>query len=170
MREATPFGKLAYRWAIGIGTRIAEHRIAGTTPGVRMKLLNCIDDFLVLDNIRRSLGLHRVRGAATGAAAIAPEQIKWFMALGIDLREFYGQTENCGLATAAPRDHIRLGTVGITRPDTEVRISPDGEILLKGPHVFMGYYKNPRKTAETIVDSWLHTGDVGEIDNEGFLR
>ena len=170
MREATPFGKLAYRWAIGIGTRIAEHRIAGTTPGVRMKLLNCIADFLVLDNIRRSLGLHRVRGAATGAAPIAPELIKWFMALGIDLREGYGQTENCGLATIVPRDRIRLGTVGLARPDTEVRISPDGEILLKGPHVFMGYYKNPQKTADTIVDGWLHTGDIGEFDDEGFLK
>src|SRR5467141_2433630 len=69
-----------------------------------------------------------------------------------------------------PRDRIKLGTVGLARPDTEVRISHDGEILLRGPHVFIGYYKNPQKTAETIVDGWLHTGDIGEIDDEGFLK
>jgi len=170
MKEATPLGKLGYRWAIGIGLRVADHRLRGTSPGVGLRLRDCLADFLVLDNIRRSLGLHRVRGAATGAAPIAPDLIKWFMALGIDLREVYGQTENCGLATGVPRDRIKLGTVGLARPDTEVMISLDGEILLKGPHVFMGYYRNPQKTAETVVGGWLHTGDVGEIDDEGFLK
>jgi long-chain acyl-CoA synthetase len=170
MKDATPLGKLAYHWAMRAGMRIAEHRIRGTTPGARLEILHRLADFLVLDNIRRSLGLHRVRGAATGAAPIAPELIKWFIALGIDLREVYGQTENCGLATAMPRNRIKLGTVGPPRPDTELQISRDGEILLKGPHVFMGYYKNPQKTAETMVDGWLHTGDIGEIDEDGFLR
>jgi long-chain acyl-CoA synthetase len=170
MKEATPLGKLAYRWAIGIGGRVADHRIRSTSPGVGLRLLYPVADFLVLDNIRRSLGLHRVRGAATGAAPIAPGLIKWYMALGIDLREVYGQTENCGLATGVPRDRIKLGTVGLARPDTELKISPDGEILLKGPHVFMGYYNNLQRTAETIIDGWLHTGDIGEIDEEGFLK
>jgi long-chain acyl-CoA synthetase len=170
MKDATGLGKLAYRWAIGSGMRMADHRIAGTTPGVGLKLLNRLADFLVLDNIRRSLGLHRARGAGTGAAPIAPELIKWYLALGIDMREVYGQTENCGLATGMPGDRIKLGTVGLARPDTEVRISPQGEILLKGPHVFMGYYKNPQRTAETVVDGWLRTGDVGELDDQGFLK
>jgi long-chain acyl-CoA synthetase len=91
------------------------------------------------------------------------------MALGIDMREVYGQTENTGLATSMPPDRVKLGTVGIARPDTEVRISPEGEILLKGPHVFLGYYNKPEKTAETVVDGWLHTGDVGRMDAEGFV-
>ena len=129
-----------------------------------------IADFLVLDNVKRSLGLYRVRAAATGAAPIAPDLIKWYMALGIDMREVYGQTENCGLATAMPAHRIKLGTVGVARPGTEVRLSPAGEILLKGPHVFLGYYKSPAKTAETVIDGWLHTGDVGEIDADGFVR
>jgi long-chain acyl-CoA synthetase len=170
MKDATPLEKLAYRWAIGVGMRIADHRIAGTTPGAGLKLLRRLADFLVLDNIRRALGLYRARGAGTGAAPIAPELIKWYMALGIDMREVYGQTENCGLATGMPADRIKLGTVGLARPDTEVRLAPDGEILIKGPHVFMGYYKDPQRTAQTVVDGWLHTGDVGAIDNEGFLR
>jgi len=170
MREATWLGRLAYRWALGIGMRVAEARIAGRRPSAGVRLLYRLADFLVLDNVKRSLGLHRARGAATGAAPIAPDLIKWYMALGLDLREVYGQTENCGLATAMPAHRIKLGTVGVARPDTEVRLSPAGEILLRGPHVFLGYYKNPARTAETVVDGWLHTGDVGEIDADGFVR
>src|SRR5262249_23686942 len=79
------------------------------------------------------------------------------------------QTENTGLATAMPSHRIKLGTVGVARPDTEVRLSPEGEILLKGPHVFLGYFKNSAKTAETITDGWLPTGDVGVLDADGFL-
>jgi long-chain acyl-CoA synthetase len=169
MREATAPGRLGYAWAIGVGTRVAEARLAGRRPGPGLRLLHRLADLLVLDNIKRSLGLHRARAAATGAAPIAPELIKWYMALGIDMREVYGQTENCGLATGMPAARIRLGTVGVARPGTEVRISPDGEILLKGPHVFMGYYRNPAKTAETVVDGWLRTGDVGRLDADGFL-
>jgi long-chain acyl-CoA synthetase len=169
MRDATPLGKLAYRWAIDVGMRMADRRLHGQAPSAGLGFLYRVADFLVLENIRRSLGLHRARGAGTGAAPIAPELIKWYMALGIDMRELYGQTENCGLATAMPPDRIKLGTVGVARPDTEVRLSPQGEILLKGPHVFLGYYKNPEKTAETVVDGWLHTGDVGIIDEDGFV-
>jgi long-chain acyl-CoA synthetase len=128
-----------------------------------------IADRLVLENIKRSIGMHRVRYASTGAAPIAPDLIKWYRALGIDMREVYGQTENCGLATGMP-DRIKLGTVGVVAPRTELKLSPDGEILLRGPHVFMGYYNQPAKTAETVRDGWLHTGDVGFLDNEGYLK
>ncbi|HEV8586337.1 MAG TPA: AMP-binding protein [Methylomirabilota bacterium] len=170
MRDATWPGRLAYAWALGIGMKMAEARIAGRRPSLVLRLAYRLADFVALDNVKRSLGLHRARGAATGAAPIAPELIRWYMALGIDMREVYGQTENTGLATGMPHDRIRLGTVGTARPDTEVRIGPQGEILLKGPHVFMGYYGKPDKTAETIVDGWLHTGDVGSLDADGFLK
>ena len=169
MREATWLGRLAYGWAIGVGMRVAECRLQGRKPPAALRFVYQLADLLVLDNVKRSLGLSRARGAITGAAPIAPELIRWYLALGIDMREVYGQTENCGLATGMPVDRIKLGTVGIARPDTEVRVSPAGEILLKGPHVFLGYFKNPEKTAETITDGWLHTGDVGFIDGDGFL-
>ena len=123
----------------------------------------------MLDNIKRAIGMHRMKFAGTGAAPIAPDLIKWYRALGVDMREVYGQTENCGLATGMP-DRIKLGTVGITAPNTETKISPDGEILLKGPHIFMGYLNQPEKTAETLRDGWLHTGDVGILDDEGYLK
>jgi len=169
MKEATWLGRTAYNWAIGTGLRVAEHRIAGTEPGAGLKLLHALADYLVLDNIKRVLGLQRIRWAGTGAAPISPDLIKWYMALGIDMREVYGQTENCGLATAMP-DQIKLGTVGVGAPRTEVKISPEGEILLKGPHVFMGYLNQPEKTAETVKEGWLHTGDVGFIDNQGYVK
>ena len=169
MREAALLGQLAYRWAVGVGMRVAEQRVQGRKPSLPLRCLYRAANLVALDNVKRSLGLHRVRGAATGAAPIAPDLIKWYMALGLDLREVYGQTENSGLATAMPQDRVRLGTVGIARPHTEVKLSSQGEILLRGPHVFMGYYKNPERTAQTIVDGWLHTGDVGAIDADGFV-
>ena len=84
--------------------------------------------------------------------------------------ELYGQTENTGVATSNRPDEFKVGTVGKALPNTEVRISERGEILVRGPHVFQGYLNNPEKTAETVVDGWLHTGDVGTVDNQGFFR
>src|SRR5215475_3118657 len=169
MKEATWIGRLAYRWAIGIGLKVAEAELDGRKPSALLKLVYRLADWMVLDNIKRAIGMHRIRFAGTGAAPIAPDLIKWYRALGVDMREVYGQTENCGLATGMP-DRIKLGTVGVTAPRTETRISPEGEILLRGPHVFMGYLNQPEKTAETLRDGWLHTGDVGTVDNEGYLR
>jgi long-chain acyl-CoA synthetase len=169
MREATWIGRTAYRWALGIGLKVAETELDGRKPSAPLKLAHAVADFLVLDNIKRAIGMHRIRFAGTGAAPIAPDLIKWYRALGVDMREVYGQTENCGVATGMP-DRIKLGTVGVTAPHTESRISPEGEILLRGPHVFMGYLNQPEKTAETIRDGWLHTGDVGMVDNEGYIK
>jgi long-chain acyl-CoA synthetase len=169
MKEATWIGRLAYAWAIRIGHAMAGRRLDEQKPSPLLALSFRIADYLVLDNIKRSIGMHRVRYAGTGAAPIAPDLIKWYRALGIDMRELYGQTENCGLATGMP-DKIKLGTVGVAAPRTELRLSPEGEILLRGPHIFMGYFNQPDKTADTLRGGWLHTGDVGTIDNEGYVR
>jgi long-chain acyl-CoA synthetase len=169
MKEATWIGRLAYGWALRIGHKVAERKLDGGKPSAIPALMFAVADYLVLDNIKRAIGMHRVRYAGTGAAPIAPDLIRWFRALGVDMREVYGQTENCGLATGMP-DRIKLGTVGVVAPRTELKISPQGEILLRGPHVFMGYYNQPAKTAETLRDGWLYTGDVGFLDNEGYLK
>jgi long-chain acyl-CoA synthetase len=169
MKEATWIGRIAYKWAIGIGLKVADAELEGRKPSAMLTLGHAIADYLVLDNIKRAIGMHRVKFAGTGAAPIAPDLIKWYRALGVDMREVYGQTENCGLATGMP-DRIKLGTVGVTAPHTESKISPEGEILLRGPHIFMGYLNQPEKTAETLRDGWLHTGDVGMLDNEGYLK
>jgi long-chain acyl-CoA synthetase len=169
MKEATWIGRLAYALALRIGHAVAQRRLENLRPSPALALLFKLADYLVLENIKRSIGMHRVRYAGTGAAPIAPDLIKWYRALGIDMRELYGQTENCGLATGMP-DRIKLGTVGVAAPRTELMLSPDSEILLRGPHIFMGYFNQPDKTAETLRGGWLHTGDVGTVDNEGYLR
>ena len=170
MQDATWVGKRLYGWAIGVGKRMAEHRIEGTQPPLRDRLLYRLADFLVLHNVKTLIGLRRTRWTATGAAPISPDLIRWYLALGINMVELYGQTENTGVATSNRPDEFKVGTVGKALPNTEVKISERGEILIRGPHVFKGYLNNPEKTAETVVDGWLHTGDVGSVDNQGFFR
>lgn len=171
LKDATPFQNWMYRQALMIGNRMTESRLEGQTPPLPLRLANQAAYWLVFRNIRRMLGLDRCRIALTGAAPIAPDLIRWYLALGLDMREVYGQTENCGVATVMPSDRIKLGSVGKAAPWGEVAISPQGEILIKGDFLFMGYLNQPEKTAETIdAKGWLHTGDVGSIDNEGFVK
>ena len=171
LKDATSFQNWMYRNALAIGNRVTEYKLQGETPPLPLRLANSAAYYLVFRNIRRMLGLDRCRLAFTGAAPIAPDLIRWYLALGIDMREVYGQTENCGVATVMPPDRIKLGSVGKAAPWGEVMISPQGEILIRGDFLFMGYLNQPEKTAETIdAKGWLHTGDVGSIDNEGFVK
>ena len=171
LKDATAFQNWMYRNALAIGNRVTEYKLQGDTPPLSLRLANRAAYYLVFRNIRRMLGLDRCRLAFTGAAPIAPDLIRWYLALGLDMREVYGQTENCGVATVMPPDRIKLGSVGKAAPWGEVALSPQGEILIKGDFLFMGYLNQPEKTAETIdAKGWLHTGDVGSIDNEGFVK
>src|SRR5947209_2032184 len=171
LKDATPFQNWMYRRALAVGYRLTDCRLAGGRPSLALRLANKAAYGLVFRNIRRMLGLDRCRLAFTGAAPIAPELIRWYLALGLDMREVYGQTENCGVATVMPSDRIKLGSVGKAAPWGEVAISPQGEILIKDDFLFMVYLSQPEKTAETIdAKGWLHTGDVGSIDNEGLVK
>jgi long-chain acyl-CoA synthetase len=171
LKDATPFQNWMYRQALATGYRMTDCKLEGEAPSLSLRLVNRAAYWLVFRNIRRMLGLDRCRLAFTGAAPIAPDLIRWYLALGLDMREVYGQTENCGVATVMPPDRIKLGSVGKAAPWGEVAISPEGEILIKGDFLFMGYLNQPEKTAETIdARGWLHTGDVGAIDNEGFVK
>lgn len=171
LKDATPLQQWVYRRAIDIGYRMVDYRLEGKAPPLSLRLANGIAYRVAFRNIRRMMGLDRCRIAFTGAAPIAPELIRWYLALGIDIHEVYGQTENCGVATMMPSVQTKLGSVGTAVPWGEVALSPEGEILIKGDFLFMGYLNQPEKTAETIDSrGWLHTGDVGSIDNEGFVR
>lgn len=171
LKDATTFQNWMYRNALAIGNRMTEYKLQGDTPPLSLRLANRFAYWLVFRNIRRMLGLDRCRLAFTGAAPIAPDLIRWYLALGLDMREVYGQTENCGVATIMPPDRVKLGSVGKAAPWGEVAISPQGEILIRGDFLFMGYLNQPEKTAEAIdAKGWLHTGDVGSIDNEGFVK
>jgi long-chain acyl-CoA synthetase len=121
--------------------------------------------------LREKLGMSRCRNALSGAAPIAPQVLEYFQNLGVPIREGYGQTENTALCTYTPPDDVRLGTVGKAAPGVELKIAEDGEILTRSSGVFQGYFKNPEATAETVdAEGWLHTGDVGELDADGFLK
>ncbi|HNQ98853.1 MAG TPA: AMP-binding protein, partial [Trueperaceae bacterium] len=119
--------------------------------------------------LRLRLGLDRVRIAISGAAPIAPEIIAYFRAIGVDVREGFGLTESTGII-AIHRSDGRLGTVGRPFKGVEVRIAEDGEILSRGLGNFLGYHKDPVATTEALEGGWLHTGDVGEIDDDGQMR
>lgn len=171
LKDATPFQQWVYRRAIAIGYRMVDCKIEGKAPPLALRIANRLAYQIAFRNIRRMIGLDRCRIAFTGAAPIAPELIRWYLALGIDMHEVYGQTENCGVATMMPAERIKLGSVGKAVSWGEVALSPEGEILIRGDFLFMGYLNQPEKTAETIdARGWLHTGDVGTIDNEGFVR
>ena len=116
------------------------------------------------------MGFDRVRIAYSGAAPISPEVLRFFNAIGLPLVEGYGQTEGTGVTTCSRKGNIKTGKVGQPLPGVEVKIAPDGEILVKGPGVFKGYFKNPEATAATLKDGWLYSGDVGELDEDGFLK
>ena len=170
MRDATWFGRFGYHTALAVGHRVVERRLGGHRPGMALSLAFGIADRLVLGNIKRMLGFARSRILLSGAAPISPDLIRWYLALGLDMREAYGQTENSAIAAVHRAGDTRLGTVGLPMPGTEIRISEVGEILIRGPHVFLGYLNQPAKTAETLADGWLHTGDVGALDPDGHLR
>jgi len=169
VKDATRVGRWVYHQAVRIGDRVAEYRIQRKPVPLGLSLLNWLIRKTVIDNILSMMGMDRLRWAGTGAAPISPDLIRWYHAMGVAMFEAYGQTECCGVATANLIENNKLGTIGLPIPGTEVRLSAEGEILIKSPGVFMGYLNQPEKTAETVVDGWLHSGDVGVIDKEGFV-
>jgi long-chain acyl-CoA synthetase len=138
--------------------------------GLGGRVVSGLGWLMVFRSLRDKLGLGRVRIALSGAAPIAPQVLEFFWAMGVEVREGYGQTEGTAVATYTPAGDVRMGKVGTALPGCEVRVAEDGEILVRGPGVFKGYLKNEAATRETVdADGWLHTGDVGELDSDGFL-
>jgi long-chain acyl-CoA synthetase len=171
MQDATTLEKLAYKAAIGVGYKAADAKLAGKAPSLGVRMANAVGQRLVLRNIRKMIGIDKARMLFTGAAPISPDLIRWYLALGVDMYEVYGQTENCGVATAMPVGAIKLGNVGKAVPWAEVKLSDQGEILIRGDILMKGYLNKPEKTAEAIdADGWLHTGDVGHIDEQGYVK
>lgn len=172
LKEASGLQQAAYAWAIGIGQKVADLVMAKQPVPGSLKLQFKLARALVLNNVRKLIGIHRARFLVTGAAPISPDLVRWYLALGVPMLEVWGMTETCGASTGIPAERIKPGSIGPAATFNEVRIDPaTGEILVRGPNVFMGYLNLPEKTAETIdADGWLHTGDVGVMDEEGFFR
>jgi long-chain acyl-CoA synthetase len=156
-------------WARGVASRVQHLGFEGKKPSGGLALQYGLAQKLVFAKVKSALGLSEARVMATSAAPISPEVLEFFASLDLPVYEIYGQSEDTGPTSLNTVGATKVGSVGRPYPGSEVKIAADGEILAKGRHVFLGYYKDPRATAETLVDGWLHSGDLGEIDDDGFL-
>ena len=155
-------------WAIGVGRKVRERERKGGRNGLLLDAQYALADKLVLHKVRALFG-GRMKLAMTGAAPIDVDILSFFRATGVWVLEGYGMTETSAVATLNTIAEHRLGTVGKAIPGCEVRIAEDGEVLVRGSNIFAGYHRDDRATAETIVDGWLHSGDLGELDADGYL-
>nr|XP_061811814.1 long-chain-fatty-acid--CoA ligase FadD15-like [Nerophis lumbriciformis] len=169
LKDATALGRLAYDAALKVGTRAASFSKKGARPPLLLRALNFVADKAVFRNIRVMLGIDQARWLSTAAAPIAPDLIEWYWAIGRPMYEVYGQTECSGLVTANRNGDQRIGSVGKVAKGAQIKLSEQGEILIRSPGVISGYWNKSEMTAETIQDGWLHSGDVGEIDDDGFV-
>ena len=169
LKEATWLGRVAYDTGLKIGQKRAAYLKTLTRVPFYLKCAFFVVDNLVFRNIRRALGIDKCRWLSTAAAPIAPDLIDWYCAIGKPMYEVYGQTECTGIATANLISDFRIGSVGKAIDEVDVVLSDDNEILIRSPGVIKGYWNKAEKTAETIRQGWLHTGDVGRIDDDGFI-
>ena len=170
MSRATWFKRTCFALARRAGEAYVQEKMQDKKPAAGVRIAYGLAELLVFRKLRERLGFDRMRIAYSGAAPVSPSVLLFFQSIGLNLIEGYGQTESCGVTTTNRTDSFRLRTVGKPVPGTEVRIAEDGEILVRSESVFKGYYNNPQATEETLIDGWLHTGDVGEFDEEGNLR
>ena len=167
--ESPPFKQKMYHHFMDYALRLERARLDGKSPSVGQKLWYWVGKQLIYAPIKDRLGLSRVQRPYTAGEAIGEEVFLFFRALGLNLRQFYGQTENCALAAAQSADEVKLHAVGRPFPGVEIKIDEDGEILMRGDNVFDGYYNKPEDTAETLRDGWMHTGDAGYLEDDGQL-
>ncbi|MGH1575791.1 AMP-dependent synthetase/ligase [Planktotalea sp.] len=168
--DATSMQKWAYAQALKAGAARAESLAEGTPLSFKANLAYRFWNVALLQNLRRMIGMDRLRRGGSGAAPISPDLLKWYHSIGVPVLEGYGMTESSGVISINSEHNNKIGTVGPPLPGAQIRIAADGEVQYKAGNVFQGYWKNPEKTAETFTeDGWLRTGDVGLLDNNGFL-
>ena len=170
IEDSTPFKQKMYHWAMPIGYEMANFRFQKKTPSFWMKVRYFLADWMVFQEIKDHLGLRHLKRAYTGGAALGPDVFRFFHALGVNLKQIYGQTEINGIAVVHRDGDIKFQTVGVPIPETELKIAENGEILMRSPALMEGYYRNPEATAETLdEEGWLHSGDAGYLDEDGHL-
>lgn len=157
------------RWAMQVGRRWHDADLNGEQPGAWLSLQKALAGKLIHQKVKAAIGLDQAHMLATGAAPIASEKLKFFTGLDVVIREVYGQSESAGASTLSLQGATRLGSVGRAIDGAEIRIAEDGEILVRGPHIFKGYVGNQQATAETLQGDWLASGDLGHIDQDGYV-
>lgn len=174
MNDATALNRWLYKTFLPVGYKMAEARLMGKNPGLGTQIANAIGDVLVFRPLRDQLGMINVRSAITAGTVLSPDHMRWFHAIGVNLKQIYGSTEVCGGVIGHYDKDIKVASVGKPFPGLKMRVTPEGEIHLGGPTVMKGYYKNPDKTAEDLAidpdgTRWFKTGDAGYIDEDGHL-
>lgn len=167
--DSTWIKRKFYEFSMKVGYHVANLRFEKKPIPLHWKFLNWLAYILVQKKLKDHLGMSRLRHAYTGGAAMGPDHFRFFHALGVNLKQIYGQTEIAGISIVHRDGDVKFDTVGIPIPETEVRITEEGEIISKSPSVFQGYYKNEEATKKTLVNGWLHSGDRGFIDEDGHL-
>ncbi|OIP38206.1 MAG: long-chain fatty acid--CoA ligase, partial [Desulfobacteraceae bacterium CG2_30_51_40] len=167
--DSTWIKKKVYEFATWVGYRVANLKFEGKSVPAGMTILNWIAYLLMQKKLKDHLGMSHLRHCYTGGAAMGPDHFRFFHALGVNLKQIYGQTEIAGISIVHRDGGVKFDTVGTPIPETEVKITDAGEIITKSPSVFLGYYKNDEATVKTLVDNWLYSGDRGFIDEDGHL-
>ena len=167
--DATWIKRKFYELSSKIGYHVADLKFQKKQIPAHWKFLNWLTYMTIQKKIKDHLGLSRVRNAYTGGAAMGPDHFRFFHALGVNLKQIYGQTEVAGISVVHRSGDIKFDTVGHPIPETDIKITDDGEIIARSPSVFLGYYKNPEATRETLKNGWLYSGDKGFIDDDGHL-
>ena len=167
--DSTWIKRKCYELATKTGYHIANLKFEKKPIPFYWRFLQALAYLMVQKKLKDHLGLSRVRNAYTGGAAMGPDHFRFFHALGVNLKQIYGQTEIGGISVIHRSGDIKFDTVGVPIPETEVKITEEGEIVSKSPSVFQGYYKNPEATKKTLIDGWLYSGDKGFIDDDGHL-
>lgn len=166
---SSPMTRKIFNWSVEVGKQVAFRKHHGAYADPILKIKYAIARKLVFGKIIDGVG-GRLRMLGCGGAPLAPEIVEFFCAAGIPLVQAWGLTETSAPSTQMPIDAIRYDSVGKPIDGVEVNVAVDGELIVRGPNVFKGYYKNPNDTAAAFKDGWFHTGDLGEIDEEGYVK
>jgi len=158
-----------YNWAMPVGYSMADMRFRKEQPSTGLRIRYFLADWLIFQEIKDHLGLRHIKRAYTGGAALGPDVFRFFHALGVNLKQIYGQTEINGIAVVHRDGDIKFQTVGTPIPETDIKIDENGEIMMRSPAVMKGYYRNPEATMEALQDGWLRSGDAGYFDEDGHL-
>ena len=167
--DATWIKRSIYNFATKVGYKVANLKFEKQPVPLHWKFLNWLANITMQKKLKDHLGMSRLRYCYTGGAAMGPDHFRFFHALGVNLKQIYGQTEIGGISIVHRDGDVKFDTVGTPIPETEVKITEEGEIISRSPSVFQGYYKNEEATRKTLVDGWLYSGDRGFIDEDGHL-